>query len=212
MRRSVHTDASKEGNDALRRRRRRGRSWPARDFARTRSPPPAAPPVQNRRPRGSAARPGWPARRTGEEGRRQIARTDRRRSRRRPPTTTGSRRPRGRDTRSTARTAASRPCLANGAAAPDPGFPTQKQGNRGPAATILGAPGLPGGCLRRRRGGGTRWGGGRGSAARVPPPPPGEAKRGSREGLGCGGPYPIGHFLLFGPPNNGNRNKVPSSK
>ena len=28
----------------------------------------------------------------------------------------------------------------------------QKQGNRGPAASILGAPGLPDGCLRRRRG------------------------------------------------------------
>ena len=51
MRRSVHTNASKEGNCALRHRRRRGRSWPARDFARTRSPRPAAPPVQNRRPK-----------------------------------------------------------------------------------------------------------------------------------------------------------------
>ena len=42
----------------------------------------------------------------------------------RPPTTTGSRRPRGRDARSTARMAASRSCLANGAAAQHPGFPT----------------------------------------------------------------------------------------
>ncbi|KAE8782508.1 hypothetical protein D1007_44175 [Hordeum vulgare] len=83
---------------------------------------------------------------------RQIACTGHRRSRRRPPTTTGSRRPRGPDARSTARTTASLPCLAHEAAAPDPELPTQTQGNQGPAATILGTLGLPGGCLTRRRG------------------------------------------------------------